>query len=49
MNEIDAKGSAAATRRVRHDVADSLVLMGFSLGASVAVATLFALATRMAW
>ncbi len=49
MNEIEAKGGAAASRRVRHDVADSLALMGFSLGASVAVATLFALATRVAW
>ncbi|MEO7893146.1 MAG: hypothetical protein ABIR57_02925 [Aeromicrobium sp.] len=39
----------AKTRRVRHDVADSLMLMGFSLGASVAVASVFALATRVAW
>lgn len=37
------------TRRVRHDVADSLALMGFSLGASVAVAGLLALATRLVW
>jgi alpha/beta superfamily hydrolase len=34
---------------VRHDVADSLALMSFSLGASVAVAVVFALATRLAW
>lgn len=39
----------AKTRRVRHDVADSLVLMGFSLGASVAVAALFAVAVRVVW
>ena len=39
----------AKSRRVRHDVADSLVLMGFSLGASVAVAGVFAIATRVTW
>lgn len=36
-------------RRVRQDLADSLVLMGFSLGASVAVAALFALVVKVAW
>ena len=39
----------AKTRRVRHDVADAALLMGFSLCASVAVAAMFALATRVAW
>ena len=38
----------AKTRRVRHDVADAAVLMGFSLSVSVAVAAVFALATRVA-
>lgn len=30
-------------RRVRHDVADGIVLMGFSLGASVTIAAVIAL------
>ncbi|HZK36977.1 MAG TPA: hypothetical protein VFC57_08515 [Aeromicrobium sp.] len=39
----------AMQRRVRHDVADSIDVMGFSLGASVAVATVIAFLTRVAW
>ena len=39
----------AKTKRVRHDIADAAVLMSFSLCASVAVAAMFALATRVAW
>lgn len=39
----------AKNRRVRHDVADSLALMGFSLGASVTAAAVFAFAIRVAW
>jgi len=39
----------APRRRVRHDIADSIAVMGFSLGASVAVAALIAFATRVAW
>jgi hypothetical protein len=38
----------AKNRRVRHDVADSLALMGFTLVASIAVASAFSLVTRMA-
>jgi hypothetical protein len=36
------------TRRVRHDVADALLLMGFSLGASVLVAVGLATLARVA-
>jgi uncharacterized membrane protein len=39
----------AKSRRVRHDVADSLLLMGFSLGASITVATMFAITARVTW
>jgi hypothetical protein len=39
----------AKSRRVRHDVADAAMLMGFSLGASLTVAAVFAIATRAAW
>jgi hypothetical protein len=35
------------TRRVRHDVADAVLLMGFSLGASVAAAVGIALLSRL--
>jgi hypothetical protein len=35
------------TRRVRHDVADALLLMGFSLGASVVVALGIAVLARL--
>ncbi len=36
------------TRRVRHDVADAVVLMVFSLGTSVILALALALLTRLA-
>lgn len=39
----------AHTRRVRHEIADSLALMAFSLVASVGVAALFALLVRAPW
>jgi hypothetical protein len=35
------------TRRVRHDVADALLLMGFSLGTSVVVAVGIAVLARL--
>lgn len=35
------------TRRVRHDVADAVVLMAFSLGMSVGLAVAIALVTRL--
>ena len=35
------------TRRVRHDVADAVVLMAFSLSASVGLAVAIALLTRL--
>ena len=35
------------TRRVRHDVADAVVLMVFSLGVSVGLALAFTLLTRL--
>lgn len=35
------------TRRVRHDVADAVVLMVFSLGVSFGLAMVFALLTRL--
>jgi len=35
------------TRRVRHDVADAVVLMVFSLGVSVCLAVALALLTRL--
>ena len=35
------------TRRVRHDVADAVVLMMFSAGMSVALAVAIALLTRL--
>jgi hypothetical protein len=35
------------TRRVRHDVADAVVLMVFSLGTSVGLAVAIALLTRL--
>jgi len=35
------------TRRVRHDVADAVLLMGFSLGASVLVAVSLAGLARL--
>ena len=35
------------TRRVRHDVADAVVLMAFSLGMSVGLAVVIALLTRL--
>jgi len=36
------------TRRVRHDVADAVVLMAFSFGTSVILALALALLTRLA-
>jgi len=36
------------TKRVRHEVAEAVVLMGFSLGASAAVAALVALVVALA-
>jgi len=36
------------TRRVRHDVADAVVLMGFSLATSVGLAIGHSLLTRVA-
>lgn len=35
------------TRRVRHEVADAVALMAFSLGASVAIAAAIAVLTRL--
>ena len=35
------------TRRVRHDVADAVVLMAFSLGTSVGLAGIIAMLTRL--
>jgi hypothetical protein len=34
-------------RRVRHDVADAVVLMAFSLGMSIGLAVVIALLTRL--
>jgi len=36
------------TKRVRHEIAEAAVLMGFSLGASAAVAALVALLVAIA-
>ena len=50
MQTMSTNTPAKATqRRVRHDVADSIAVMGFSLGASVAVAAIIAFVTRVAW
>lgn len=38
----------AKIRRVRHDVADSIAVMSFSLGASLTIAILLAVAFRVA-
>ena len=37
-----------STRRVRHDVADGVMLMGFSLVMSIGIATLIALLLGLA-
>ncbi len=39
--------TVAAPRRVRHEMADSLLVMGFSLAASLAVALLVAVTARV--
>lgn len=43
---IEEKVVTRSTRRVRHDVADAVLVMGFSLGASVVLAGAVALAMR---
>ncbi len=39
---------STSTRRVRHDVADGIALMAFSLGMSLGLAVLIALALGLA-
>jgi len=41
-----SEGSITPTRRVRHDVRDSIVVMAFSALSSCAVAVLFTLLVR---
>jgi hypothetical protein len=45
MNDDEAV--MATPRRVRHEMADALLVMGFSLGASAALALCVALMTRV--